>query len=99
MDISVGKGFITNDHVLLNSELAAEVCCLETLNPDLMDCTSIKLTMPVAEQAEPIGMPNDSIQVLVSLQESVTHHLNELSLAAIQQEVNSNVLSNNLIDV
>jgi hypothetical protein len=43
-------------------------------------------------------MSNDSIQVLVSLEESVTHHLNDLSLAAIQQEVYSNVLSNKFVN-
>jgi hypothetical protein len=56
-----------------------------------------KLTTPIAEQAEQTAMSNDLIHVLVSLEESVTHHLNELS--AIQLEVDYNFLSNEFINV
>jgi hypothetical protein len=57
------------------------------------------MTEPMAEQAHLNSMSNDSIQVYVSLAESVTHLLNELSLAAIQQEVNTYVLSNEFMGV
>jgi hypothetical protein len=40
------------------------------------------------------GTSFDSIQALVSLEESVTHHLDEISLTAEQQDVNRKVLSN-----
>jgi hypothetical protein len=39
------------------------------------------------------------IQVLVSFEESVTHHLNKLSLTVIQQTTDSNVLSAQSLDV
>jgi hypothetical protein len=42
MDIANGEDFVINDIDLTDTELAAEVRCLEALNPDLMDCKSPK---------------------------------------------------------
>jgi hypothetical protein len=42
------------------------------------------------------GMSFDSIQALVSLEESVTHHLDEISLTPEQQVANHKVLRNSL---
>jgi hypothetical protein len=39
------------------------------------------------------GMSLDSIQALVSLEESITHHLDKISLSAEQQAINRKVLS------
>jgi hypothetical protein len=47
-----------------------------------------------------IGKSFDSIQALVSLEESVTHHLDEISLCtAEQQETSRKVLSNEFLNV
>jgi hypothetical protein len=43
------------------------------------------------------GMSFDSIQALVSLEESVTHHLGEISLSAEQQAVNRKVLNSEFL--
>jgi transcriptional regulator len=45
------------------------------------------------------GTSFDSIQTLVSVEESVTHHLDEISLTAEQQVANRKVLSNEFISV
>jgi hypothetical protein len=46
------------------------------------------------------GTSSDSIQVLISLEEeSVTHHLDEISLSAKQQEVNCKVLNSEFLTV
>jgi hypothetical protein len=42
---------------------------------------------------------HDSSQVHINLDESITHHLNELTLDAFQREVATNFLSNEFIDV
>jgi hypothetical protein len=43
------------------------------------------------------GMSFDSIQVLVSLEESVTHHIDKISLSAEQQAVNHKVLNSEFL--
>jgi hypothetical protein len=45
------------------------------------------------------GTSFDSIQALVSLDESITHHLDEILLTADQQDTNRKVLSNELLNV
>jgi hypothetical protein len=51
-------------------------------------------------QDKTTGTSFDSIQALVSLEESITHHLDEISLCtAEQQETNRKVLSNEFLSV
>jgi hypothetical protein len=45
------------------------------------------------------GTSFDSIQVLVSLEESVMHHFDAISITAEQQEVNRKVLGNEFLSV
>jgi hypothetical protein len=45
------------------------------------------------------GTSCDSIQVLVSLEEPATHHLDEISLTADQQATNHKVLSDEFMNV
>jgi hypothetical protein len=58
-----------------------------------MDATTVDLT------ATGTSASHDSSQVHIGLDESVTHHLNELTLNAFQHEVATNFLSNEFIDV
>jgi hypothetical protein len=69
-----------DNSLISDSEMMAEVCCFKQLDADLMDMTAVDLTVT--------GMPlsHDSSQVHINLDESVTHHLNELTLDAFQCE-------------
>jgi hypothetical protein len=75
---------INNDESFMSdSELMAEVCCFKQLDTDLMDATATDSTVT--------GMS--------AFNQSVTHHLNELTLNAFQHEVATNILSTEFIDV
>jgi hypothetical protein len=84
-------GINDNNSFILDGELMAEVCCFEQ-DTDLME---------IATDATATGMSAsvDSSQEHNCLYESITHHLNELTLDAFQREVNTNILSTEVIDV
>jgi hypothetical protein len=84
---------INNNNSFISDKLMAEVYCFEQLDTDLMDATAIDST------ATGTSASNDSSQVHIGLDESVTHHLNELTLDAFQHEVTTNILSTEFIDV
>jgi hypothetical protein len=85
---------INDDNSLISdSEMMAEVCCFKQLDADLMDMTAVDST------ATGTSLSHDLSQVHISLDESVTHHLNELTLDAFQREVAANFLSNEFIHV
>jgi hypothetical protein len=70
----------------------------------ILGSPSNKFAELLAEKAKTVfdnqsGTSFDSIQVLVSLEESITHHLDEISLTAEQQEINHKVLSNEFLSV
>jgi hypothetical protein len=80
-----------NNSFISDGEIMAEVCCFEQ-DTNLMD---------LATDATATGMSVsiDSSQERICLGESVTHHLNELTLDAFQHEVKTNILSTEFIDV
>jgi hypothetical protein len=85
---------INNDNSLISDgEMMAVVCCFEQLDADLMETTAVDLT------ATGTSSSHNSSQVHIDLDESVTHHLNELTLDAFQHEMATNCLSNEFIDV
>jgi hypothetical protein len=85
---------INNDNSLISDgEMMAEVCCFKQLDANLMDRTAVDLT------ATGTSLSLNSSQVHINLDESVTHHLNELTLDAFQHEVATKFLSNEFIDV
>jgi hypothetical protein len=61
---------------------------LGTPSNNVTDLLSKKVPKKTQATNNQTGMSFDSIQVLVSLDESVTHHLDELSLTADQQVTN-----------
>jgi hypothetical protein len=52
MHIPSGKDCFIDNADQLDEELAAEVCCLDTQDSDLMDCAGPKLTTPSAGKAQ-----------------------------------------------
>jgi hypothetical protein len=65
---------------------------LGTPSNNMTDLLSKKVPKKTQATNNQTGTSFDSIQVLVSLDESVTHHLDELSLTADQQATNCKVL-------
>jgi hypothetical protein len=74
---------INDDESFISDSELMEVCCFEQLDTDLMEATATDSTAT--------GMS--------AFNESVTHHLNELTLDAFQHEVATNILSTEFIDV
>jgi hypothetical protein len=70
---------------------------LGTPSNNVTDLLSKKVPKKTLATDNQTGMSFDSIQVLVSLDESNTHHLDELSLTADQQATNHKVLSDELL--
>jgi hypothetical protein len=93
------KPVINDDNSFISDgEMMAEVCCFEQLDTDLMEMTVVDST------ATGTSASHNSSQVQIDLDKSVldksvTHHLNELTLDAFQQEVATNFLRNEFIDV
>jgi hypothetical protein len=69
-------------------------CDLDGKSNTFATLTSAKAMMTARK-----GKSFDSIQALVSLDESVTHHLDEILLTADQQDTNRQVLSNEFLNV
>jgi hypothetical protein len=78
------------------------------LSANMLDSFTKTLGCPSNHLADPkkpkaadnhAGMSFNSIQVLVSLEESVTHHLDKVSLSAEQQAINCKVLNNEFLIV
>jgi hypothetical protein len=63
----------------------------------MTDLLSKKVPKKIQATDNQTGMSSDYIQVLVSLDESVTHHLDELSLTADQQATNHKVSSDEFL--
>jgi hypothetical protein len=72
-----------NNSFISDGELMAEVCCFEQMDTNLMDATAIDST----------------VTCMSAFNESVAHHLNELTLDAFQREVATNIPSTEFIDV
>jgi hypothetical protein len=93
MTVALGNDCRINndDSFISDGKLMAEVCCFE------QDTNLIE----IATDAIATGMSasNDSPQEHIHVDESVTHHLNELTLDAFKHEVNTNILSPEFIDV
>jgi hypothetical protein len=88
---------VINESELTGDELSAYM--LDSFNKTLgrpsTHLADLKKAKAIDNQK---GMSIDSIQVLVSLdEESVTHHLNEISLSAEQQAVNQQVLTSEFL--
>jgi hypothetical protein len=82
---------INNDNSLISdSEMMTEVCWFKQLDANLMETTAVDLTAT--------GTSHNSSQVHINLDESFTHHLNELTLDAFQRKVATNFLSNEFIN-
>jgi hypothetical protein len=87
-----------NEHELSGDELNAYM--LDSFNKTL-GCLSNNLADLVKAKAldNHTGMSFDSIQALVSLEESITHHLDKISLSAEQQVINCQVLNSEFLTV
>jgi hypothetical protein len=72
--------------------MMTEVCCFKQPDDHHMKTTAIYSTGTGTSSS------HNSSQVHINLDESVTHHLNELTLDAFQREVATNFLSNEFIN-
>jgi hypothetical protein len=81
----VTKHVINDDcnSLISDSEMMTEVCCFEQSDYSTEKGTSSS---------------HDLLQVHINLDNSVTHHLNELTLDAFQHKVATNFLSHEFID-
>jgi hypothetical protein len=94
-NIALGNDHFINDNnsFISDSELMAGVCCFEQLDTNLMDATAVDST------ATGTSASKDSSQEHIGLDESITHHLHELTLDAFHHEVTTNIFSTEFIDV
>jgi hypothetical protein len=109
MDIDPPAEEAINDIDLSGDEcivLDMSVCNLPDTSDECKECdrdgksnTFATLTSAKAMMTAQKGKSFDSIQALVSLDESVTHHLDEILLTADQQDTNRQVLSNEFLNV